>query len=133
MSKKLQSYDELLDERARLEELLKTQKALVVSNYTVLKDTVKPIGNATGNVMSLLGKVGVKEKSSPLVNLGLDFGTEVLLKRMLLAKSGWFVRVVIPFVIRNYSSHLLADKKKPSFFKTMQKMFVKAKAKTDHE
>lgn len=129
MSKKLQSYDELLEERARLEELLKTQKALVQSNFTVLKDTLKPIGNATSNVFSVISKVGAKEKSSPLVNLGLDFGTEVLLKRMLLARSGWFMRVVVPFVVRNYSSHLFADKSKPSFLKAMQKMFTKAKNK----
>jgi hypothetical protein len=127
MSKKLQSYDELLEERIRLEELLRTQKALVISNYTVLADTLKPIGNATSNVVGVLSKVGVKEKNSPLVNLGLDFVTEVLLKRMLLAKSGWFVRVVIPFIVRNYSSHLFMDKKKPSFFKSMQKLFTKAK------
>jgi hypothetical protein len=131
MSKKIKSYDELLEERARLEELLKTQKVSVQSNFIVLKDTLRPIGNATSNVVSVLGMIGAKKKTSPLVNLGLDFGTEIFLKRMVLARQGWFVRVFIPFIIRNYSSHLISEKKKPDFLKTIQKFFSKAKEKAE--
>ncbi|MER3463147.1 MAG: hypothetical protein C4329_00650 [Chitinophagaceae bacterium] len=129
MSKKLQSYDDLLEERARLEELLKTRKALVQSNFIVLKDTLRPVGNAASNVMSLLGTVGTKRKNSPLVNLGIDLGTEVVLKRMLLARKGWFLRVVVPFIVKNYSSHLFAQKEQNSMWRTIRKMFTKAKEK----
>jgi len=111
MSKKIENYDDLLEEKTRLEELLKAQKSLVKDDFVLVKEDVRPIGQTIYNGYSLIHSLTTRPKTSPLVNLGLDFGVELLLKRMLLANSGWLVRVVVPYLVKNYSARLFKDHK----------------------
>lgn len=123
MSKKIETYDDLLAEKARLEELAKAQKALVKDDFELVKDGVRPIGRTISNAYSLIHSLTSRPKTSPLVNLGLDFGVELLVKRMLLANSGWLVRVVVPYLVRNYSAKLLKHSSKQTLWKRLKKSF----------
>ena len=117
MSKKIETYEDLLEEKARLEELVKAQKALVRDDFELVKDGIRPIGNTISNAYSFVRQITpgpARRSKSPLLNLGLDFGVEVLLKRFLLGNAGWLARVVVPYVVKSYSSRLfnnLGDKK----------------------
>ena len=126
MSKKISSYKELLEEKARLEELLGVQREAIKSNYVLLKDELRPISRGVYNITAVLGKIGRRPKGNPLLNLGLDIGTELLLKRYLLVKAGWLTRTVVPFIVRNYSAKFFADKDAP-FWKKVKNMFSKRK------
>lgn len=124
MSKKIETYDDLLAEKARLEELAKAQKALVRDDFELVKDGVRPIGRTISNAYSLVHSLTTRPKSSsPLINLGLDFGVELLVKRMLLANSGWLVRVVVPYLVRNYSAKLFKDSSRMTLWKRLKKSF----------
>ena len=126
MSKKISSYNELLEEKARLEELLVVQREAIKSNYVLLKNEIRPITHGVAMVTGVLGKFGRKPKGNPLVNLGLDIGTELLLKRYLLVKAGWLTRTVVPYIVRNYSSKFFADKSSPLLAK-LKHLFSKKK------
>lgn len=126
MSKKISSYDELLEEKARLQELLAVQKKAIQGNYLVLREEVRPITRGISTITSLFAKVGRRSKGNRMLNLGLDIGTELVLKRYFLAKAGWLTRTVVPFVVKNYSSHII-NSKEGSFVDKIKKMFTKTK------
>lgn len=108
MNKKIQTYDDLLEERKRLEELLIIQKQQISSNWAEVKESFTPVNN----VMAFLGKLTHRDKSNPLVNVGIDIGGDILLRRILLAKAGWFTKILVPYVLKNYSSNVFAGKGK---------------------
>lgn len=120
MSKKIETYDDLLTEKARLEELANAQKALVRDDFELVKEGVRPIGRTISNAYSLVHSLTTRPKTSPLVSLGLDFGVELLIKRMLLANSGWLVRVLVPYVVKNYSARLFKSSSKKSLWKRIK-------------
>jgi hypothetical protein len=108
MNKKIQTYDDLVEERKRLEELLVVQKQQLSSNWVEMKEGLKPVNN----VFAFFGKLTHRDKSNPLVNMSLDIAGDVLLKRILLARAGWFIRIALPYVLKNYSSNIFADRGK---------------------
>lgn len=108
---KIQSYDDLIEERKRLEALLIVDKEKIANNWAELKHELAPINNAIG----FLGKFTSRDKSNPLINLGVTLAGDLLLRRFLLARAGWATRVVVPFLVKNVSSNILADKGKSLF------------------
>jgi hypothetical protein len=126
MSKKITSYEDLLEEKARLEELLTVQRESIRSNYILLKNEIRPITHGLGTITGLLSKMGRRPKGNPLVNLGLDIGTELLFKRYLLVKAGWAARTFVPYIVRNYSAKFFSDPDAP-FWKKMKSVFSRKK------
>ena len=105
---KIQTYDDLLEEKKRLELLLVNQKQVISANWTGLKDEFQPVNN----VFSFLSKLTTRDKTNPLVNMGVDLAGDVFLRKLLLARAGWLTRLVVPFLLKNYSSNVFADKGK---------------------
>lgn len=123
MSKKIETYDDLLEEKTRLEELAKAQKLLVSDDFELVKEGLRPIGHTISNTYSLIHSLTTRPKTSPLVTLGLDFGVELLIKRMLLANSGWLVRVLVPYLVKNYSARLFKSSSKHTLWKRIKNSF----------
>ena len=92
-------------------------------DFELVKDGVRPIGRTISNAYSLVHSLTTRPKTSPLVNLGLDFGVELLVKRMLLANSGWLVRVLVPYLVRNYSAKLFKRSSKTTLWKRIKSSF----------
>ena len=127
MSKKISTYNDLLEEKARLEELLAVQRQTINANYVGLKHELSPIATGLFAVTGFFGKLGRKRSGNPLVNLGLDIGTELLLKRYLLIKAGWLARTVVPYIVRNYSTKFFNGKAGPLWTK-LKNMFSRKAA-----
>jgi|SRR5579875_593363 len=130
MSKKITTYEDLLEEELRLENLAHAQRTLVHENFESVKESMRPFGRTISSTYSLISSIAPRHRStSRLLNMGLDFGVEVLLKRILLANSGWVTRLVLPFLIRNYSSqiaHFFAqDHHKNTWWRRVKKVFSK--------
>src|SRR5829696_2605569 len=105
MSKTFTTYEDLLKEKQQLEVLLKAQKQLIRSDFYELKSEFQP-------VFGFVKKITSKDKSSVLLNLGSDLLINTVFRKVVLAKAGWLARIVIPYFMKNYSSHFLADNKK---------------------
>jgi uncharacterized membrane protein len=118
----IRTYKSLLEEKERLQNLLASHKKLIKEDIAAVKQQFKPV---TG-VLSFIGKLATRKTSNTLVNLGIDIASNVLIRR-LFSKAGWFTKLVVPFIVANYSSHIMAATKNQGiakisgFFKRMFK------------
>src|SRR5437870_2270867 len=119
MSKSIKNYDDLLVEEQRLLQQLKSHEGLIRQDLVQLKEGLKPMTKVVG----VLNKMATRDHTGPLVNFGLDFGVDVLIRRILLARAGWFTKIVIPFVVKNYSSHIITEEQRSKLAKKIQSIF----------
>lgn len=125
MSKKIASYDDLVEEKARLEELLGLQKAAIKGSLGALQEEVRPVTNGLLVVTRLLTKVGKRNRpTSPLLNVGLDIGVDMVLRRYLLRKAGWFSRTFVPLAASTLIARFLNSEKESAFSKKMKNFFA---------
>ena len=122
MSETIRTYKDLCEERDRLQNLLAIQKQRVRDDWGGVKKAFEPVSNVFG----VLGKMSSMEKGNPLINNGLKIAADLLIKNFVLAKAGWITRLAVPFVVKNYSSHVIADKGRIVFNK-LEKLFRKRK------
>jgi hypothetical protein len=108
MSSTIKTYDDFLEEKERVKNLLALHKQRVVTHWEEVKMEFTPVTNAFG----VIGKMAKPDKTNPLLNTGLKIASEVFLTNFVLAKAGWIAKLAIPFVMKNYSSHMLAEKGK---------------------
>lgn len=104
----IKTYQDLCDEKKRLENLLNVQKQRVTDDWNSLKEEFKPVQHVFG----VIGKMTSINRSNPLLVSGVQMASDLFIKNILLGKAGWFTRLAVPYIVRNYSTHLLADKGK---------------------
>lgn len=107
MKRKIRSYDDLEREEELLEELLLAQKQLVQLDIEQLKAQLKPAHAA----LQIFSKITKADKSNPLLTQGANTAIDFILKKVVLARAGWITKLLVPLVVKNYSSHYIADHK----------------------
>jgi hypothetical protein len=107
MTKPINSYADLLEEKARLKLLLSAQKELVRQDINELKQELAPVKNA----ISMVGKFTTKDKGSWLLTSAADTIIDIVLKKIVLSKAGFVTKLVLPFFMKNFSSHIISDNK----------------------
>src|SRR5712671_7163656 len=113
MNKRFNSYDDLLKEKQQLEILFQAQKQVIRYDIQELKAQLQPLKDA----IDFIGKITTKDKTSLLLNLGSDIAINTIVKGFILSRAGWFTKTVVPFFLKNYSSHFLAEQKEKWFEK----------------
>src|SRR5829696_2866910 len=129
MSKAIKTYDDLLQEEARLLQQLKSQEVLIREDIVVLREKLKPVGK----VISVLEKMATRDHTGPLASFGIDFSIDLLLRKFLLARAGWFTKILVPFFVKNYSSHIISEEHRTKLAKKIQNIFNKIRPKKDRE
>lgn len=114
------TYEDLLQEKQRLQQKLVLQKADFKHHAAVLKEKFNPIEKVAGVVKNLT----TPDTRNPLVNTGLNLAIDVLLKGFYVSRIGWLPKLVVPFVLKNLSSNLV-NKRGKSFVKTFKSLFGK--------
>ena len=107
MKRKIRTYEDLEREEQLLEQLLRSQKELIQIEIGLLKQQLRPAQVA----LQFVGKLTTRDMHNPLITQGANTVIDLLLKKFLLAKSGWVTKMLVPFFVKNYSSHLIADNK----------------------
>ena len=107
MSKRFTSYKELLKEKQQLEVLLEAQKQVIRCDVEEIKLKLQPVKET----LEFVKKITTKDRTNLLLDLGSDIAINTLVRNFILSKAGWFTRLVIPFFLKNYSSHFLAEQK----------------------
>jgi hypothetical protein len=107
MNKSFSSYKELVEEKQKLEVLIHAQKELIRADVKALKVQLKPVTDLVDNVK----KFTSRDSSNLLLNIGSDIAVNTLIKNLLLAKAGWLTRLVVPYLMKNFSSNFLAEQK----------------------
>ena len=123
MTNRINSYKELMEEKARLKALLVTQKTVLRQDFNLIKEEFAPLKTA----ISIIGKITTKDNSNWLLTTAADTAIDLVVRRFILSKTGWFGRIVLPFFMKNLSSHLIADNK-DSIFKKIFSWFGKEKS-----
>lgn len=106
----IRSYTDLLAEKQRLKDQFSTQKNALILEIEGLKDTLNPFPGIIKTVNDNIGRFTGPDNSIGILNGGIDFAVDLLLRRFVLKKSNWLVKLVAPFFIKNWVSHLAADK-----------------------
>lgn len=105
MSKKIQTYQDLLEEQDKMETLLKAQKELLRLDLQQLKSEMRP---ALGAVKTV-GKLFTRDKDHSVLGLGTERLIDFVFQRFVLNRAGWLARFVVPILVKNLSSHVVAE------------------------
>lgn len=104
---RITTYEELLQEKARLEALLQAQKEPVRQDIEEIKLELAPVQSA----ISMVGKFATRDKRNLLLTTATEGIIDLVVKKLILARSGWLTKLVVPFLMKNFSSHFVADNK----------------------
>ena len=129
MTKPISTYEELMVEKSRLQALLKVQKELVHDDIKEIKQELAPVKS----VISFVGKLVSKEPGNFLLNATSNTIIDLVVKKFLLARSGWLTKVAVPFLLKNYSSHFIHDNKDTILRKIFSLFKKKSKASSNGE
>ena len=124
---KIRNYKDLLQEEQRLLSELKTKEVEIRNNLAGVKRGLKPIGR----VMNTISKFTTRDKTGAFSNFGLDFGIDLIVRRFILAKAGWFTKILVPYLLKNYSSHLISEQQKARIMEKVNNLFAKLRPKTE--
>jgi len=128
------TYNELVEEKKRLEELLKAQKQLLRADVEAIKAQLHPVKAA----IDTLKKFTTRDRTNLLLTMGSDAVINLVVKNFLLKKTGWLTKLMVPLLVKNYASHVVNENKEKWF----QKLFSwvgnkngkhKAKEETENE
>jgi hypothetical protein len=107
MTKRITTYEELMLEKHRLKLLLHGQKELIHQDINEIKDQLLPVKSA----ISFIGKLTTKDSSNPLLSGTMNTVIDLFVRKVLLARAGWFMKLVVPLFLKNYTSHVIDEKK----------------------
>jgi hypothetical protein len=107
MTKRITTYEELMLEKHRLKLLLHGQKELIHQDINEIKDHLLPVKSA----ISFIGKLTTKDSSNPLLSGTMNTVIDLFVRKVLLARAGWFMKLVVPLFLKNYTSHVIDEKK----------------------
>ncbi|MGZ5287616.1 MAG: hypothetical protein ACXWV0_01270 [Flavisolibacter sp.] len=123
---KIKTYNDLLQEEQRLQQKLKGQELLIRQDILSMKENVEPVKRMYDTVH----KIFTRDNRVPVFNLGLEMGIDLLLRRFILARAGWFAKIMVPYIIKNYSSHIIGEEKRKALVKKIRDMFNKVRPNT---
>ncbi len=119
--KRIRTYEDLVEEQQRLISVLKTQEQTVKVDIAGVKQGLQPFGKA----LQVVNKLATRDNTAPVMNFGLEMGIDLLIRKVLLAKAGWFTKIVIPFLVKNYSSHIIGEDKRLAIIQKVKGFFRK--------
>ncbi len=100
---KINSYDELLAERRRLENQISEQRLAMKNDFNELKSKLEPFLN----LVPIMNIFQNKKTSHPLLNSVTSLGIDLLGQR-LLSKTSWITRVIIPLIAKVVTSRVIS-------------------------
>ncbi len=121
MNNTIRTYEDLLEEQQRLLGVIKTQEELIRKDIAGVREGLKPFNK----VAQQIHKMATRDNTAPLMNFGIEFGVDLLLRKIVLAKAGWFTKVIIPFLVKNYSSHIIGEEKRLALLQKLRSFFQK--------
>jgi hypothetical protein len=129
MTSTIRTYEDLLAERERLESLLQSQKQIIREDIDEIRQELVPVKSA----INFIGKLTTQDHSNPLLNGTINTIIDLVVRKGLLARAGWFTKFIIPFVMKNFSSHIVDEKKDDILRKVFSLFKKKKKGDKTHE
>ena len=111
MNKRIRSYHDLLNEKERLEIILKAQKETLRRDIYELKEGIIEEIEPIRSFVSFASKLVRRDGSNPILNAGADTLINLIVKKLILSRAGWLTKRIVPFLLKNFSSHIIAENK----------------------
>jgi hypothetical protein len=122
MTRKIKTYEELLQEEQRLTAQLSSYKELMKTDIAGVKAGLNPIKKAKEKVKSLFTR---EDKNGPALNFALNFVIDFIIRKIMPRRAGMLTKAVVPFMIKNYASHLVTDQQRHSISRVMNSFVAK--------
>lgn len=107
MTKRISNYADLLREEEELKLQLQLHKDQIRMDIKEIKEELQPATHA----LTFVGKLFKKDRSNPIMSGGAGMVIDLIVKKLILSRAGWITRIMVPFFLKNYSSHLLSEKR----------------------
>ena len=124
---KIRTYEDLLQEEQRLLSQLRSTEVMLRDDLAGVKESLKPVGK----VFKTVQKFTNRDRTSALATFGIDFSVDLFVRRFLLARAGWFTKILVPYLIKNYGSHIISEQQKANFLKKVTGIFSKLRPQPD--
>ena len=121
MNRAIRTYEDLVEHKQKLKELLDAQKRLIHYDIEEIKEELRPLTNIVG----VASKFFTRNNDHSLLVNGVNSLIDLALKKIVLPGTGWISHMIIPFFAKNISSHLVAENKKGVFDKVASWVAVK--------
>jgi hypothetical protein len=121
---KIKSINDLRAERVRLKLQLAMAEEKLKDDVAWLKDELKPV-KAAGKLFSSV----MINKNNGVINDGVRFTIDAVLKNLILSKAGWITKLVVPYLVKNLSSNYILEKR-PEIFSIIRNFIHKARKST---
>jgi hypothetical protein len=108
MINQITNYKELLQEKARLKLLLAEQELQIKEDWQLIKEDLKPVVLVGATIRKLF----TRKAAMGATQLGVNLIADTFIKKVLLARTGWLTRFLVPFLIKNYASNLVGEPEK---------------------
>lgn len=122
---RIKNYADLEAEKLRLTALLRNHEEAIKADIANVREGLKPMGN----VLSVVNKMATRDNRVPVMNFGLEMGIDLFVRRFLLGRAGWFAKIVVPYLIKNYTSHFIGEEKKKLLMDKMRGFLQKIRPK----
>lgn len=126
---KIKNYEDLLSEEHRLQGILRDREILIRQDLMSFKENLEPVKK----VYDQVHKVFTRDNRVPVFNIGLEMGIDLLLKRFLLARANWLIKTFVPYLVKNYSSHIIGEEKRKLIINKIEELFSKFRPKRHTE
>lgn len=107
MTKKIKSYNDLLNEKENLEQLLDAQKELIKQEFVSVENKIFP----AVNMINMVGKLATYNPKAFLLTTLSDILIDLIADITGLKDKNWIGRIAIPGAMKNLSSHFIANHK----------------------
>jgi len=103
---KINNYEDLLNERKRIQSQIADQKLVLIEEFTSIKSKLMPFLN----LLPVLNIFRKQETRQPLISTVSSLGID-LVGQTFLSKSSWITRFIVPLIVKGISSTILRKKK----------------------
>jgi len=105
MSKKIRTYNELLQEEQKLTELFNAQKALLKYEINDIKIEFEP----ALNLLHFLKKISLKNSENPVIQTAINMLVDILIEKLNGPDAGFIKTTMIPGILKKYSATLFTN------------------------
>ena len=102
MSKKIRTYQELLQEEQKLTELFNAQKALLKYEINDIKNDLEPVLE----VLYFLKKITLNNSENPIIQTIINTLIDLLMEKLNGPDAGFIKTTMIPGILKKYSAVL---------------------------
>lgn len=100
---KINNYEDLILQRKKLEADLIQYRGIINHEVAALKHKFEPVSN----IISFFTPSKNNNPNNKILEVGTNLGIELLVRQKLLAKAGWFTKLVLPYVLKKVSTRAI--------------------------